>query len=228
MALDGFIVTDAGAQLLMEAALGSELVFTRAAIGSGALSAESDIAACTALVQHVADMALSAPVVNGDSVTLRAQFISEDGAGGYLPAFRWNEAGLFARVGTGGEVLLAYANTRDAQAGDYIPQAQVEFELAFTLGISGADMMHMSSEGMIYATKPEIDAANARIDGLEAALEAQTHPAGEVTAGTLGGKVQANATAAATLNAAQLRNIIIATSAPASGIANGDIWLMYS
>ena len=50
MALNGFILTDVGAALLSEAALSGDIVFTRGAIGSGALSADADIAARTALV----------------------------------------------------------------------------------------------------------------------------------------------------------------------------------
>lgn len=222
MALEGFIVTDAGAALLAEAALGGDIVFTRAAIGSGALPIGADLTACTAMAHHVADMAVGQPVVTGDSVRVTAQFISDDGAGGYLPSFRWNEAGLFARLGAdGAEVLLAYANTCDEQAGDLIPQAQVEFELVFTLVVAGAAALHMVSEGIVYATMDDIAA-------LEAAMEAQTHPAGDVTAGTLAGQVKANATAIATLTTGQLRNIFIATSAPTTGVSNGDIWLMYS
>lgn len=54
-----------------------------------------------------------------------------------------------------------------------------------------------------------------------------THAAGDVTAGTLGGQVQANSTAVGSLNVNQVRNIVISTSAP-SGISNGDIWLSYT
>ena len=57
--------------------------------------------------------------------------------------------------------------------------------------------------------------------------KSHTHTAADVTAGTLAGRVQANASAVATLANKQLRNIVIATSAP-SGASNGDIWLSYT
>ena len=55
-----------------------------------------------------------------------------------------------------------------------------------------------------------------------------TLPANKVGAGTLDGKVVANTTAASTLTNVQVRNIVIATSAPTSGVNDGDIWLSYS
>ena len=54
--------------------------------------------------------------------------------------------------------------------------------------------------------------------------------ASKVTAGTLGGKVQANATAAATLGNAQVRDIIISNTdltAGTSELATGTVYLVY-
>ena len=74
MALNGFILTDVGAALLSEAALSGDIVFTRGAIGSGALSADADIAARTALVAPVADMQLCSVQRDGDKICVSCRF----------------------------------------------------------------------------------------------------------------------------------------------------------
>ena len=51
--------------------------------------------------------------------------------------------------------------------------------------------------------------------------------ADNVSAGTLAGKVLANASSSSTLTDKQVRNIVIATAEPDSA-GNGDIWLSYS
>ena len=220
MALDNFVVTEAGGALLSAAALGGDVVFTRGALGRGTLGAEESLAARTALVDAVADMSVREAEVAEGLVRVRCCFTNADGQGGYLPAFRWNEAGLFARLGAEGEeVLLAYANTRDASAGDVIPATACEFEIEFALSLAGAETASFGSAGLIYATLGDLE-------GRAPALHA--HPAGEVTSGTLAGRVSANAAAEAELTAAQVRNIIIATAAPAEGISDGDVWLSYS
>ncbi len=51
--------------------------------------------------------------------------------------------------------------------------------------------------------------------------------ASTITAGTLGGKIVANATAVATYTDSQVRNITISTSDPSGGNP-GDIWIKYT
>lgn len=223
MALNGFILTDVGAALLSEAALSGDIVFTRGAIGSGALSADADIAARTALVAPVADMQLGRVQRDGDKICVSCRFTNLKSGGGYLSEFRWNEAGLFARLGeSGSEVLLVYANTSDAAAGDLIPSTACEFELTVELAFTGMGDVEFSSAGIMYITQPELDAALAL-----KAEKTHVHSAADVTAGTLNGRVVANSTAVGSLNVNQVRNIVISTSAP-SGISNGDIWLSYT
>ena len=62
------------------------------------------------------------------------------------------------------------------------------------------------------------------------ANNSHTHAASNVTAGTLGGQVVANASAVATLGTAQTRNIYTGTSnmtAGSTALATGDIYLVY-
>lgn len=59
---------------------------------------------------------------------------------------------------------------------------------------------------------------------------AHKHSAADVSAGTLGGQVQANASAAAALGTAQVRNIRAGTAdltAGSSSLATGEIYLVY-
>ena len=59
---------------------------------------------------------------------------------------------------------------------------------------------------------------------------AHKHSAADVSAGTLGGQVQANASAVATLGTAQVRNIRAGTAdltAGSSSLASGEIYLVY-
>lgn len=54
-------------------------------------------------------------------------------------------------------------------------------------------------------------------------------PASTITAGTLGGQVVANASAVATTNVFQVRNIYISTEDPTASDGNdGDIWIKYT
>ena len=55
------------------------------------------------------------------------------------------------------------------------------------------------------------------------------HPASQITAGTLGGQVNANATAVANIGTAQVRDIYAGTSDIGVGaaLANGVIYLVY-
>lgn len=219
MAIREYVITTAGAALLNQAMSSGNLIFTRGAIGSGALSAGSDLKARTGMIASVSNMTISSATVSGGKTRVICQFTNVNGQGGYLPAFRWNETGLFAKIGaSGAETLLAYANTRDAQAGDLVPETACEFEIAFEVEFSGAESASFSSSGLIFATLTQL--------GTKANLS-HMHTAGEVTAGTLAGGVKANATSAAALTTRQLRNIVVSTTAP-TDCANGDIWLQYS
>jgi hypothetical protein len=63
-----------------------------------------------------------------------------------------------------------------------------------------------------------------------AAASSHTHAASGVTAGTLGGQVVANATAAATTGTAQVRNIYVGTSdmtAGSTALTTGNLYFMY-
>ena len=65
---------------------------------------------------------------------------------------------------------------------------------------------------------------------MDDALASHTQDASTITAGTLGGEVQANATAAATLGNAQVRNIYAGTedlTAGTSALTTGTLYFVY-
>ena len=65
-------------------------------------------------------------------------------------------------------------------------------------------------------------------NGTKVSVEGHTHSASNITAGTLGGSVVANATAVGTLTTKQVRNITISTADPTSSDGgNGDVWIKY-
>lgn len=66
-------------------------------------------------------------------------------------------------------------------------------------------------------------------DELTEALSVHTHTASQITAGTLGGQVNANATAVANIGTAQVRDIYAGTSDIGVGaaLATGVIYLVY-
>ena len=214
MALTDFVLTDGGRELFARAALGEEIVFTRGAVGKGALSAGSDAEKRTQMCDEVADMNVCTPDAEGETQRVRCQFTNADGAGGCIPAFRLNECGLFGRlISDAQDVLIAYGNTFDSDAGDLIAQTECEFEMEFVITLSGAKQMTFLATGLIFATQED--------------LKTHTQSASAITAGTLCGKVLANASSSSTLTDKQVRNIVIATAEPSSA-GNGDIWLSYS
>lgn len=77
------------------------------------------------------------------------------------------------------------------------------------------DTCYVGTDGCLYSNGTKVD------------VSGHSHAASKVTAGTLGGKVQANATAQATLNSAQVRDIYVSGSAVTEGgsssLANGTI-----
>lgn len=90
---------------------------------------------------------------------------------------------------------------------------------------SKASSSHTHAQSDITGLETALSTINTTLAGK--ASSSHTHAAGNITAGTLAGRVQANATAVGTLANAQVRNIIIATSAPSSA-NNGDVWLSYT
>ena len=92
----------------------------------------------------------------------------------------------------------------------------------FAIAIAGADGLSFGSEGMIFATRHEMSVALT-----QKANNTHSQSASTITEGVLSGRVLANTDAIAALAGRQVRNIIISTDEPTSGVHDGDIWLKY-
>ena len=95
-----------------------------------------------------------------------------------------------------------------------------------TMDVSGP----MSCYSLILETVPTSTKAAVNKGYVDDALASHTQGASTITAGTLGGEVQANATAAATLGNAQVRNIYAGTedlAAGTSALATGTLYFVY-
>ena len=103
-----------------------------------------------------------------------------------------------------------------------IPASECEFEVEFALAIAGAKGLSFGSEGMIFATRHEMSVALT-----QKANNTHSQSASTITEGVLSGRVLANTDAIAALASRQVRNIIISTDEPTSGVHDGDIWLKY-
>ena len=85
----------------------------------------------------------------------------------------------------------------------------------------------VTSGGVYTALAGKADASHTHT---EYAASSHTHAASDIKAGTLAGKVVANASAVATLTNAQVRNIQASTTdltAGSSALATGQVYLVY-
>ncbi len=106
MSVSQMTMTDAGKQLLARALVGTELNFTRIAVGDGTLTSQGQIAGLTGLIHQVVSVPITTRQRKGSVVTLRGELaMSADAA-----SFRWREQGVFAQIGNEAEVLYAYIN----------------------------------------------------------------------------------------------------------------------
>lgn len=109
-------LTRAGRNLLAEAQLGGVLTFTRVKAGDGFLSPETSIPDMTDVVNRITDLPINSNTITGDGMTEIECLLSNQSL---EQGYWFREVGLFARIGSGEEVLYAYSNAGDEP--DYIP-----------------------------------------------------------------------------------------------------------
>jgi lysophospholipase L1-like esterase len=98
--------TSAGLNQVSATQDGGKIQFTRIALGSGAATDASVIAAMNALVNQKLSVNVSDVVTSGTNAILRASYSRSDVA----EAFTWKEIGLFALDADENEILFAYAS----------------------------------------------------------------------------------------------------------------------
>ena len=148
-------VTTAGASLLSQATAGTTLEFTRAQLGSGIVT--GTYTARTALSNPVCYTSLDTATAADGVLSIPAMFSNKSGSS-FLSAFTINEIGLFGKVGSGTETLIAYANAGSAGNGIAIPgDTLTELSYVFKIAYSGAATVTVSASAITYVQKEYVD-----------------------------------------------------------------------
>jgi hypothetical protein len=108
----GFVVTDAGRELIAKLVAGQQLNISQIMVGSGYIPEGTRPAEMTALAEPVAAGTSNTPVYDGDSVRMMVEYRS-DLNGGLDHGFWLREFGVFAYDPDKGEVMIYYGSLGD-------------------------------------------------------------------------------------------------------------------
>jgi len=148
--------TNRGRALQAKAQAGTQLNFTRIAVGDGQLSGQV-IADLTTLVHEVKSIALNKfKTMPGGKAVVGGMLSNQDIATG----FYWRELGLFAQDPDLGEILYCYGNAGDlaeyipAPGGAEILEKQVDI---ITIVGNASSVTATIDQSLVYATQQELD-----------------------------------------------------------------------
>lgn len=166
--------TNRGRALQAKAQAGTQLNFTRIAVGDGQLSGQA-IADLTALVHEVKSITLNKfKTMTDGKVVIGGVLSNQDIATG----FYWRELGLFAQDPDLGEILYCYGNAGvlaeyiPAPGGAEILEKQVDI---ITIVGNASSVTATIDQSLVYATKADIDEA---IHSITAEMIGAETPAG--------------------------------------------------
>lgn len=108
----GFIIPNAGRDLIAGLLAGETLILTRCMVGSGQIPDDVEPSTLTDLVQPVAQATSTEPLVKGNQVDFTIEY-RNDLNGGLDSGFYLSEFGVFARNADGQEVMIYYGNLGD-------------------------------------------------------------------------------------------------------------------
>lgn len=153
-----FTMTTAGLALLAAAQDGTEISFTRFAIGDGDLG-ELELADLTALISEQDSLAINGITVDGDQANITPAALTN---AGLATGYRITELGLFADDPDGpGEILYCVANA--GELGNYLPaesSSPVEMEFPLVVLVAGAENVSaVINTSLVYALQEDVDAA---------------------------------------------------------------------
>lgn len=234
MAFSKYVITNAGRDLLLSCMANGDFRIEKLVLGSGRYSGiMTEIQDVVEPVRSFSEKELTVSR-RGNQLEVRCRLSNEQLEQG----FEWREYGLYATDGTK-TVLYCYDNAGE----DPVPitaastGAGISNTIKLILGIDAAATVNVNFEpapDFVLDDVIEADGLNAVTGAavyafVEEQLNAlpETYPAGSITAGTLGGKVAANAEAVTDLSAAQLRNIVCGTADVADVLDSlnvGDIY----
>lgn len=233
MKLTGIYTTGGAAMATQAAAGGKTLTITRAAAGSGTTAV--DAAALTGEKQALSILRQSA---QGGQSMIEASLVSSQAGEEYV----LREVGLYAQVEGGAEALFKIFTMDESLTVEPGTELSVTFylteslllrdDVAVTVDQTGLATQRVCDEMQAEAiaqsraaleTHKSDGSAHAALFAKKAAV-GHTHTAGEISAGTLAGRVAAQTNTL--YDTAQLRNIILSAESPSGG-DNGAVWIQY-
>lgn len=226
--------TKKGAEMAAAAVAQSKsLTVTRAVAGSG-----NTASSATALSQIRQEIALVSKSVKAGACVIEALLEAEQAAEKYT----LTEIGLYAKVGSGTEALYKVFRMDEGLMVEPETDLSITFFLTEQVLLAGQVQVVLSKQGFVTAeslsSQLEIksEALRAEINAHKEdssahaslfagkAEKVHTHPAGQIQAGTLAGRVAANSNTDYAVE--QVRNIILSQEDPTGG-SNGSIWIQY-
>ena len=153
MAIEKFVLTNAGKALLAKAQAGTKIEFTGVEMGSGVLAADA-VATAAGLASKEADMQLSSVEVVEKDAYIEVHFSNKN----LKEGFRWSEVGLFANDPQSGKILYAYGSTEEP---DSIPAGTggSDYEFIFNMITTienAADVSVNITGSLVYATLDDL------------------------------------------------------------------------
>ncbi|MEK5477570.1 tail fiber protein [Paenibacillus sp. FSL R5-0407] len=157
-----YALTNKGRQLQAKAQAGTQLVYTKMAVGSGTLSGQS-IEAMTALITPVKNLVIER--IRRPPGTTRALIGATLTNQDITTGFFLREVGIFAMDPDDGEILYMYSNS--GSTADYIaPKGDGVIEKAVNMNVivgTAANITVGIDESLVYATRKELEEAIAGI-----------------------------------------------------------------
>lgn len=166
-------LTNAGQALQTKVLAGTQLTFTRIALGDGQLN-DQPIVLLTALIHQTASVNVQSVRVIGTSTCQASGFFSN---ATISSGFQWRETGIFAQDPDVGEILYGYTNAGDA--GDYIPTVQdtrIEKYIFTSITVANAQTVNItipSSDSFIPITDMGVPGGVATLDATGKLEQAQ-------------------------------------------------------
>lgn len=153
---NGMTLTTAGLQLEAKAQTGTQLAFTRVALGDGELTAGQTLAALTGLIHWKMDLPITSLAVIGTG-TARMTVVLQNAA--LETGFFAREMGVYATDPDAGEILYAVANA--GASCDYIPAGggadivELVLEVVTVVGQASSVTANINSS-LLFATQSDL------------------------------------------------------------------------
>ncbi len=162
MGTNGFgnmVFTQEGLNLLAKAETGTQLQFTRVAVGDGYLNGQ-DETKFTALIEQIMSLNILSIVVSGQGAATVGAVLSN---ASLATGFYWREIGLFAQDPQLGEILFGYDNSTGHEI--FVPPAsQSSFTAPLNIGVyvsNASNVTAVIDQSLVFATLTQVSTAQA-------------------------------------------------------------------